>query len=83
MTNQEKEKQKELQQSLQQENQTLKTQLLVLQDLQNLNQESYFRQQVLILLERIATALEKVSSEENSSKEDDKSEDDEGEEEEE
>lgn len=49
---------------LKKENEGLKEQVSILQDLQNIDQESYYRQQMLELLERIALSLEKNLKEE-------------------
>lgn len=56
-TNQEKEN-KDEESSLKKENQTLRGNLNLLQDQMNLQNDSFWRQQVLIQLERIANALE-------------------------
>ena len=54
---------KALEEGLKQEEvQNLKNQLILMNDLNNLQNENYFRQQMLIQLERIAVALEKGSS---------------------
>lgn len=60
--------------SLQKKNQTLQEELVQLQnqlevyrDLKNLENETVYRQQMLVLLERIAIALEKSLGEEESS----------------
>ena len=45
-------------QKLKEEVKVLERQNLLLQDLQNLQNEAFWRQQVLILMERIARALE-------------------------
>jgi hypothetical protein len=54
-TSQEKEKKAG---DIEEENMELKGRVSLLQDLVNLKDETYFRQQLLILLERIAKALE-------------------------
>ena len=57
-TKQEKEAQSEEIQKLEEQNQVLQRQLTVFQDLQNLGHEPYFRQQILMYLERMSAALE-------------------------
>lgn len=69
MIKEEKENNNE-QQKMLEENQQLKVQLSAFQDLHNLNQETYFRQQVLIQLEKIGLALQNLGEpEETPSKE--------------
>ena len=65
--------------SLQKENQTLRSQLSIMQDLQNLQNMTYYRQQILMMLERQALAMEMLArnSEIPSSEEDEKDEEDE------
>ena len=65
--------------SLQKENQTLRSQLSIMQDLQNLQNTTYYRQQILMMLERQALAMEMLArnSEIPSSEEDEKDEEDE------
>ena len=60
MTNQEKEKNKELQ-NLKQENEELKKSQAMFQDQVSLRDQSIYRQQLLILLERQAIAMEKLA----------------------
>ena len=55
MTNNEEQKKKD------EEFQTLQQNLAVLQDLHNLREDSYYRQQNLYWLARIAAAIEKLS----------------------
>lgn len=50
--------------------QTLQQNLAVLQDLHNLREDSYYRQQNLYWLARIAAAIEKLSESTESSEED-------------
>lgn len=50
--------------------QTLQQNLAVLQDLHNLKEDSYYRQQNLYWLARIAAAIEKLSESTESSEED-------------
>ena len=49
-----------LKEDLEEQNQDLMKQLLIYENLNNLKDESYFRRQILIMLERIATAQEKT-----------------------
>ena len=48
--------------SLKEENQVLKNQNLILQDRMNLGDSSYYRQQILSLLERVAVANERQAN---------------------
>ncbi|MHA1880887.1 MAG: hypothetical protein ACTSYG_10875 [Candidatus Heimdallarchaeota archaeon] len=57
-TKQKKEAVVEEVQKLEQENKVLKAQMSVFQDQFNLQNEGYFRQQLMMYLERIAVALE-------------------------
>lgn len=50
--------------------QTLQQNLAVLQDLHNLKEDSYYRQQNLFWLARIAAAIEKLAESTESSEED-------------
>lgn len=68
MTKQEKEEKNVSQ--LKEQNQLLESQMKVLLDQNNLKDQSYFRQQVLIMLERQAIATERMATAlENSSEE--------------
>ena len=49
-----------LKEDLEEQNQDLMKQLSIYENLNNLKDESYFRRQILIMLERIATAQEKT-----------------------
>ena len=64
MTKQEKEEKNAEQlkeNKLEEENQTLQQQLKVMVDLNNLKDESYYRQQMLVMIERQALATERMA----------------------
>ena len=67
----------------QEEAENLQTQVRLFQDLHNLQNEPYFRQQLMITLERIALALEKVAEDPETPSSEEKEEPEEDEEDEE